>query len=507
MTEINPGNAPPNCSALESDLLKNRTLIIAANRGPVTLHKDEKGELVFQRGGGGLVTALTGLVRNQDAIWIATAASETDRTFQGGPVPISDDGCTIQVEFINPDPEAYNGYYNEIANPLLWFLQHSMWDFMRSPTIGRSTWEAWNNGYVKVNQLFAEEIARKIRSTSRSPIVMLQDYHLYLTPGMLRKRFRRSRKRFSLLHFIHIPWPGPDDWGFLPPPIRDAILQGLCAVDLLGFQTRSDGLNFIRTVETYLPKARVNYRRGRILYERHYTHVHDFPISIDVDALRRLAASPEVDSHRDQLQEYARGNQLIVRVDRSEPSKNIVRGFQAFDEMLETYPEHRGKTRFLAMLAPSRMAVEEYQNYLDELMAAAGRVNVKYGNSDWEPVRVLVGDDYPRGVASLQLYNVLLVNPIADGMNLVAKEGPIVNRCDGVLILSERAGAWQQLNDGALVISPIDVYNTAEALHQALIMPEEERRTRAARMRKVIEREDIHQWLCWQLEMIAELNL
>ncbi len=120
---------------------------------------------------------------------------------------------------------------------------------------------------------------------------------------------------------------------------------------------------------------------------------------------------------------------------------------------------------------------------------------------------MLVGDDYIRGVAALQLYDVLLVNPIADGMNLVAKEGPIVNRSNGVLILSERAGAWQQLHDGALVISPIDVYDTAEALHQALVMPEEERRARSARMRKEIEREDIHKWLCWQLEMVGKLDL
>ncbi len=325
------------------------------------------------------MTALTGVVRNLDATWIASPVSEADRAWEGGSVPISDDGCTIRIEFINPDPVAYNGYYNEIANPLLWFLQHSMWDFVRSPTIGRSTWDAWDNGYVKVNQLFAEAIARQIRTSNRRPMVMLQDYHLYLVPGMLRKLMRRSRKRLSLLHFIHIPWPGPEDWGFLPPRIRETILQGLCAVDLLGFQTRADGLNFIRTVETYLPQARVNYRRGRILYERHYTNVHDFPISIDVNALRRLADSAEVGAYREQLGEYTDGNQLIVRVDRSEPSKNIVRGFQAYDEMLEEYPEHQGNTRFLAILAPSRMAVEEYQNYLDELMAAAGRVNAKYG--------------------------------------------------------------------------------------------------------------------------------
>jgi trehalose 6-phosphate synthase len=163
--------------------------------------------------------------------------------------------------------------------------------------------------------------------------------------------------------------------------------------------------------------------------------------------------------------------------------------------------------KFLAILVPSRLGVDEYQDYLDELMAAAGRINATYGDSEWEPVRLLVGENYPRAVAALQLYDVLLVNAIADGMNLVAKEGPIVNQRDGVLILSERAGARQQLETGATVISPCDVYATAEALHQALTMPSGERRERANRMRRLIEREDITDWLCRQLDSVTELNL
>jgi trehalose 6-phosphate synthase len=174
--------------------------------------------------------------------------------------------------------------------------------------------------------------------------------------------------------------------------------------------------------------------------------------------------------------------------------------------MLELYPEHHGKVKFLALLVPSRLGVDEYQGYLDELMAAAGQVNAKYGDSEWEPVRMLVGESYPRAVAALQLYEVLLVNAIADGMNLVAKEGPIVNQREGVLILSERAGARQQLESGAIIVSPCDVYATAEALHQALVMPSEERQERSARLRWLIEREDIADWLCRQLQAVIELT-
>jgi trehalose 6-phosphate synthase len=494
------------CETLQADFFANRALIIAANRGPVGFERAEDGSLDFQRVGGGLVTALTGLCRHTDATWIACAQTEADVIWREGSVPLAEDGHNIQVQFLSPEASAYEGYYNVIANPLLWFLQHSMWDVPRAPVIDRATWRAWEDGYVVVNRAFAEAIAHQARATSRSTLVMLQDYHLYLAPRFLREMMHR-RERPTLLHFIHIPWPGPEYWRILPPTMREAILEGLCAVDVLGFQTREDSLNFIRTCESHLPRAHVKYQRGRIWYRTHATHVRDFPISLDVGALRRLAASPAVAEYRFEIKDIVGDRQLIVRVDRSEPSKNIIRGFQAFEEMLELYPEHRGRVKFLAILVPSRLGVDVYQDYLDELMAAAGRVNAKYGSSEWEPIRLLVGDDYPRAVAALQSYDVLLVNAIADGMNLVAKEGPIVNQRDGVLILSERAGARQQLESAATVISPCDVYATAEALHQALVMPPEERRERADRLRLLVEREDITDWLCRQLETVLDLNL
>jgi trehalose 6-phosphate synthase len=226
-----------------------------------------------------------------------------------------------------------------------------------------------------------------------------------------------------------------------------------------------------------------------------------------VDVLRNLAASEAVIQYHADIQHLARDRKLILRIERTEPSKNIVRGFEAFGEMLELHPEHHGKVKFLALFVPSRLAVDEYQNYLDEIMAYAGRVNAKYGSSDWEPIRILVGEDYPRAIAAMQQYDVLLVNAIADGMNLVAKEGPIVNQKDGVVVLSERTGARQQLEPGAIIISPYDIYATAEALHNALTMPPKERAERASRLRWIVEREDIEDWLCRQLETLKELRI
>jgi len=173
--------------------------------------------------------------------------------------------------------------------------------------------------------------------------------------------------------------------------------------------------------------------------------------------------------------------------------------------MLELYPEHRGRVKFFALLVPSRLEVDQYHDYHDELTAAAGWINAMYGTSEWEPVRILSGENYPRAVAALQIYDVLLVNSIADGMNLVAKEGPLVNRRDGVVVLSERTGARQQLEPGALVISPCDIYATAEALHRALSMSSSERRSRAERLRQLVIENDINEWFLSQLRMLRSI--
>jgi trehalose 6-phosphate synthase len=492
--------------SLIQTLLSERTLIIASNRGPVTFNKDAKGELVYQRGTGGLVTALTGVTRQAEARWVACARTEEDKIWGEGFVPGDETSEKLWVQFISPTDAQYEGYYNVISNPLLWFLQHSMWDIFREPTIDRAVWEHWEHGYVAVNQLFAEAIAAQIACAPHRALVMLQDYHLYLAPGFIRHNLRPENE-YTLAHFIHIPWPGTEDWGVLPAKMRQAILEGLCALDLLGFQTKEDGMNFLRTCETYLPEAQVSFKYHKVWFRDHATYVRDFPISIDVDALKEMARDPQVYEYYDQLTEHQGDQKTILRIDRIEPSKNIVRGFQSFNEMLDLHPEYIGKVRFLALLVPSRLEVEKYGNYLDEIMGVAGRINAKFGNTNWEPIRILVGENYPRAVAGLQMYNVLLVNSIADGMNLVAKEGPIVNLYNGVLVLSDRTGAFRQLEAGALIVSPLDITGTAEALHQALSMPLEERQEKSEFLQQVIEKHDIANWLIQQFEEIVRLDL
>ena len=490
---------------LRDGYFAGREVIIAANRAPVTFNRSPEGELMVSRGAGGLVTALIGLTHQVPATWIGCARSAEDVQWGSGDIAYNEDHH-LHVRFINPEPDVYERYYNVISNPLLWFLQHSMWDTPRAPMITRATWDAWENGYKVVNRMFADALAEHVRSLDTQPVILLQDYHLYLVPRLVRAQFARKHRPL-LTHFVHIPWPGPEYWRILPSAMRHSIVDGLCAADLLGFQTDEDGLNFIRSVESFLPGASVNYLRRRIWYRNHSVSVSDFPISIDIDGLRQQSASDEVGDYRREILQEAGENALIVRIDRAEPSKNILRGFLAFEELLVSYPQHRGRVKFMAFLMSSRLDVPEYQSYMDELMAAAGRVNARFGEAHWEPVRVMVGENLPRAMAAMQVYDVLLVNSIADGMNLVAKEGPTINQRNGVLILSDTTGARQQLAPGALVISPCDIYATSEAMHNALEMPEAERIEKADRLRWLIEREDITCWLLNQFQAVKDLGL
>jgi len=496
------------CRSDPEVLLRMRPLIIVSNRGPFGFSEDEAGNLQIQRSNGGLVTALLGLTQNIDVTWVATAINDLEKKWGHGQLALDDNGHAINLHLVPLDQETYDGYYNVISNPLLWFLQHSMWDFFTNPTITRSTWDSWEHGYVAANQQFAEEVAQRVRATPGRTIVMIQDYHLYLLPRMLRGLLHKTRRsdQLTLTHFIHIPWPGAEELRILPPEMRKTILEGLTAVDILGFQTREDCVNFLQSVASHLPGASVSYKNRRVWYHNHSTIVRDFPISIDVPALKTHAISPEIDPEREFLEQIAQDNQIILRVDRTEPSKNIVRGFEAFDQLLESHPEHCGKVKFIALLVPSRLEVDEYRDYHDKFMAAAGWVNSKHGTSDWEPVRVILGENYTRAVAGLQMYDVLLVNSIADGMNLVAKEGPIVNQRNGVLVLSERTGASQQLEPGAIVISPCDIQETSEALHAALTMPVDERRRRATLLKQQVEENDINTWFCDQINEIGRLG-
>ena len=472
-------------------------IVIASNRGPFTFTEQADSTFSIKRGAGGLVTALSALAQNHDVLWVAAALTPDDHHWarqQGATVQTVED---MKLRLIQPAAASYEQYYNTISNPLLWFIQHQLWDTPRNPVITQDTWDAWENGYLAINRQFADTIADTVEGSDRPVIVFPQDYHLYLMPHFLRERLG---EQVQIQPFIHIPWPGPDAWRMLPELMRTTILTSLLAADRVGFQTRSDAFNFVQTCRFYIQHAHSRGSRDSIDYQGRVVEAKTYPISIEVDRVRELLEDPETRMFKSQIVNFADNRQLILRTDRVEPSKNILRGLLAYRALLERYPEHRGQVQMLALLVPSRMEVDEYQHYLREIMAEAGMINADYGSGFWEPVRIIIGDNYQRALAALQLYDVLLVNPIADGMNLVAKEGALVNQHDGVLVLSEYAGVYYELGEHALVVSPFDIYSTAEALHEALTMPTDERRKRSEAMRQYVELGGTKQWFANQVQ-------
>ena len=478
---------------------KDPLIIIVSNRGPFSFDVNDDGTFETTRGSGGLVTALYSLAEKQDVIWFASALGEGDEQWAKKHGDQAVDVQGIKLRLIIPDnPEQYQQYYNVISNPLLWFVQHQLWDIPRSPGITLDTWKAWEEGYVAMNKQFADVIADEVaKYRDRQIIILPQDYHLYMMPKYLRERLGFD---VQIQPFVHIPWPGPDTWLMLPAKMRHAILDSLLQSDRVGFQTKRDAFNFVQTCRFYQDNAHSHGSRNSIHYHGRKVGAYAYPISIDVDSLDQLANEEETQAYIESIQNFTGNRKLIVRIDRVEPSKNIIRGLEAFRALLEQHPEHHGKVQMLALLVPSRMEVDEYQNYLQDIMALAGMMNAEYGDGSWEPIRILLGNNYLRAIAAMQIYDVLLVNPIADGMNLVAKEGALVNRNDGVLVLSEQAGAFYELGKHALSISPFDIYSTAEALYEALNMPDEERSIRATQLQTIVRKADVKAWLFSQVD-------
>jgi trehalose 6-phosphate synthase len=484
-------------------VLSNRNLIIVSNRGPVEYTRNSRGELEGHRGPGGVVTAMSAISRFANPLWVAAAMTDGDREMgqSDDPVQWSWGDYQFRLRFAVNDPEVYRQFYNVISNPLLWFLQHYMWDAARTPNITEETRRAWQC-YETVNSSFADIVLDEVSKSTKPSMILLQDYQLYLVAEKLRPQLPPDT---ILTHFIHIPWPGPDYWALLPNNMRRQIAHSLCCCDIVGFHTRLYQRNFLRVCQEFLEDATVDTKAGTVTIDGHTMQTAVYPISIDVAGVLNFAESDEVRNYRQRLRAFT-GDQTIVRIDRVEPSKNIVRGFQAFETLLEKYPDYRGRVKFLAFLVPSRLGVEEYKRYLEEIMVAVGWINTKYGDNEWQPVELFVGDHYARAIAAMQIADVLLVNPIIDGMNLVAKEGATVSQNNSVLILSERTGAVEQLAEGSLVVSPTDIVGTMETLHQALQMPLEERQRRAEWLRMSVAREDITMWLYDQLLDIQKLS-
>jgi trehalose 6-phosphate synthase len=298
-------------------------------------------------------------------------------------------------------------------------------------------------------------------------------------------------------HFVHIPWPESDYWYALPPELRVAVHEGLLANDVVGFHTERWRQAFLLSAERLLG-ARVDREAGTVEHHGRTTRVVAHPISVDPGEFARLSDDPAV-LEREAVLAARRPEQLILRVDRTDPSKNIVRGFDAFALLLECHPELHGRVGMAAMLAPSRQQIPEYAEYLGAVESAARAVNDRFGRDGWQPVQLDLADDFLRSVAGYKQFDVLFANPVFDGLNLVAKEAFLVNERDGVLVLSENAGAHEELGEWALTVNPLDVSRQADALYEALTLEAGERRRRADAIREHVRTHDIREWVDRQL--------
>jgi trehalose 6-phosphate synthase len=479
-----------------------RKLIVVSNRAPVAFARDAGGERVARRGGGGLVTALASLVSHHDVTWIASAMSDEDRAVaaEAGGEALAEtarDGSPYRLRLVAHDPKAYDWYYNVVSNPILWFAQHYLWGLSSAPDWDLGVRHAWAEGYVPVNAGFADAVVAELEREPEAA-VFFHDYHLYVAPRLVRERVPDA----TLAHFVHIPWPQPDYWRVLPDPIRRSVHEGLLANDVVSFHTRRWRINFLRSCAD-LTDAAVDFSVYEARLEGRTAAARYCPISVDPVEFAAVAESEPVRAAEEALV-AERPEFLVLRVDRTDPSKNVVRGFRAYELYLDAHPEMHGRVTMLALLDPSRQDIPEYAEYLGAIQRAARTVNDRFQREGWRPLELRIEDNFPASVAAYKQYDALLVNAIFDGMNLVAKEAPLVNTRDGVLVLSENAGAHEELGPWALTVNPFDVAGQAEAIHEALTMAADERRARIEAIRGRVRSHDILSWIDSQLADLDE---
>jgi len=452
-------------------------ILVASNRGPITYEVDENGSLKAKRGGGGLVSGLSAIGPDAGALWVCSALGDGDReAVRRG---VGEDG----VRMLDIDATVHTDAYNGIANSVLWFVHHMLYQTPLEPVFDAEFRRQWGS-YKAYNRAFAEALAEE---ADQGAVVVVQDYHLTLVPGMLRE----LRPDLRIGHFSHTPWAPVDYFRMLPDDISEQVLRGMLGADRLGFLTR-------RWADAFTACA------DELVGGLGDTRVGVHGLGADADFLRRRSHEADVEERMAALrEEIGEGRKTIVRVDRTELSKNIVRGLLAYRQLLDDLPSWRERVVHVAFAYPSRQDLAVYRDYTAEVQSLADDINSAYGTPGWTPVLLHVKDDFARSLAAYRLADVALVNPIRDGMNLVAKEVPVVSDEGCALVLSREAGAYEELGEDAIVVNPYDVIGTARALHEALSMPPHERAERTKRLAAAATALPPAQWF---LEQLHELE-
>ena len=448
-------------------------LVIASNRGPMSFSYSPDGDLVAKQGAGGLVSSLAPLIEGTGATWVAAAITDADREAARAGLTEAE---PFHYRVIDINPETYRRAYDVVSNEVLWFLNHRLFDLTNVPVFEAGWTDDWD-AYRAVNRRFAEVIAE---DAPDGAIVLVQDYHLNLVASSL----SQLRPDLLAVHFTHTPFMDPVDLRVLPNAMATELMEGMAAFTACGFHTREWEASFLRCAEAVLGSCPASFVS---------------PLAPDAENMTAVGAGPDCIAAGARLDERLRGRRMILRVDRIELSKNLLRGFQAFDELLRERPEWIGQVVFVALVYPSRESLPEYRAYRRAVESLVNEINDRWEAPGWTPILLDTSDDFPRSVAALRRYDVLLVNPIRDGLNLVAKEGPLVNRNDGVLVLSREAGVWHELSGSACEVNPFDVAGTAAQLARALGMGPAERKAHAAALRVAASSRTPRDWLEDQL--------
>jgi len=454
-------------------------LVVVSNRGPVSFRL-EGGRAVASNAGGGLAGTLRPLLVGSGATWVAATLGEADRVAAREGLMEADG---IRVVPVDTEPAVFQMAYEVISNGTLWFCHHHLFDLARRPRFDWHWHEAWA-GFRRYNRQFAHAV---IEEAPDRATVLVQDYHLSLLGSMLAE----ARPDLSTVHFLHTPFGEPDMVGVLPAAPAGELLAGLAGFGACGFHTERWASAFRRCYGEPELAAAAGTESAPATFVA--------PLGPAPEALTASARDPATIAAARRLGDAVGGRRLIARVDRIELSKNLLRGFWAFEELLETRPRWRGEVVFAAFGYPSRESLAEYIGYRSEVEHTVERINERFASPGWTPILYDPADDYPRSLAGLLSYDVLLVNPIRDGMNMVAKEGPLLNERDGVLVLSRQAGAWDELSEAAIGINPYDITATADAMEVALLMAPGERARRSGALKRIVGGRTAADWLDDQL--------
>lgn len=464
-----------------------RRLVVASNRGPVEWSAGSRGQLEPHRAPGGLTTILRGAL-SDDASWVAAAISEGDRRAASlrPRTRVALTGGQVELRMLTIPPPLFAGYYEQIANHTLWFLHHHLFDIQREPRFDAAFAGAWR-AYEMVNDQFAAACAEEAATADEALVV---DYHLTLVPA----RLRELRPGLRITHLTACPWADPAVFRILPESVARRIVDGMLGADLVAFLAGRWASAFVACCADLGYDADARFRTVRAGDGR-MVRVDAFPIGVDGRELRAQLEEPACVQARRELDGLRAGRHLLVRIDRMDPSKNILRGMEAYEHFLEANAWARGSVVHYVLAYQTRGGIADYRSYGAAALERAAAVNRRFGRDGWQPVHLETVSDIPRALAAMELADVVVVNTLRDGMNLIAKEAIVVGRRDPVLILSREAGAAHDLGDGAMLVNPFDVLELAAAMDTALHLSPAERRRRSAMLAGPAEALPPKEWL------------